>query len=234
MATVQLLRRFPVKSMLGERPDTLTFDERGVTGDRLWAVRTASGKYAAEKHTPRFRRVPGLHRFIARYEGAVPCLTFPDGQQWRGDDPDVHQALSQALGQPVRLAHEESVSLLDAGPGMVHILTTASIEYARKLLPDSVIDERRFRPNLLLTGNDAPIAWEDQWVGRTLTIGTARFTVVERTERCVMVNHAREGLPRDGRVLRTLWEACEMRLGIYAKVTTAGMVSVNDRVNIDW
>ena len=37
--TVSQLFRYPVKSMRGESHTRLTVTERGVTGDRVWAVR---------------------------------------------------------------------------------------------------------------------------------------------------------------------------------------------------
>jgi uncharacterized protein YcbX len=228
VGSVALLRRFPVKSMLGEQPGSLEFDERGVTGDRLWAVRYEGGKYGAGKNTPRFRTTGGLRNFSASYAGHTPSIVFPNGKRWFGDAPGIHAALSQELGRPVTLAREDSVSLLDAGPGIVHVLTTAAVEYARKLLPDSVVDERRFRPNVLIRVPDAPGPVEDEWVGKTLLIGSVRLSVVERTERCVMVNHDREGLPYDGRVLKTLMAATGMRFGIYAEVVGPGTVRIGD------
>ncbi|WP_335972425.1 MOSC domain-containing protein [Streptomyces sp. CA2R106] len=241
VGSVALLRRFPVKSMLGERLPSLVFDERGVAGDRLWAVRFADGKHGAGKHTPRFRTVEGLRYFSACYEeggepdgqagpgAAVPCVVFPDGTRWRGDTDGIHRALSDTLGREVTLAREAGVSLLDAGPGIVHLLTTATVAYVRGLLAGSDVDERRFRPNLLLDVDDPPGPVEDAWVGRSLSIGTARFTVVEPTERCVMVNHDRDGMPYDGRILKALYRATAMHAGVYAKVVTPGTVRAGDK-----
>lgn len=229
---IAVLQRFPVKSMLGERPDVLEFDRRGVLGDRLWAVRMPDGKHGAGKNTPRFRTTAGLRECSAVYDGDVPVITLSGGRVWRGDDPGVHGALSEELGRPVVLAREGPVSLLDAGPGIVHILSTAAVEYVRKLLPESVVDDRRFRPNILLDVAGGPEPIEESWVGRTIAIGTARFEVVERTERCVMVNHDREGLPRDGRILRALAAANDLRLGVYARVVVPGIARLGDRAEL--
>lgn len=229
---VTALARFPVKSMLGEHPAALALDTRGVAGDRAWAVRTPDGKHGAGKNTPRFRAIPGLRRCRAAYEGAVPRITLSDGVDLRGDDPGVHEALTAELGTPVVLAQEEQVSLLDAGPGFVHILTTASVEYARKLLPESEVDEHRFRPNILLSVDGAPDPVEETWLGRTLTIGTARLRVSHPTERCAMVNHARHPHPHDPRVLRALTAANGMNLGVYAEVLTPGEVGAGDRAHL--
>ena len=147
------LWRYPVKSMLGERLDALDVDARGVVGDRLFALRDAAGKFGSGKSTRRFRRIDGLFGFRSLYDGDVPVIVFPDGRPRRGDDPDVHAALSAAVGQPVTLAREAAISHLDAGP--VHLLTTASLAWLAAVLPDAALDERRFRPNLLITAPGA-------------------------------------------------------------------------------
>ncbi|MCU5780876.1 putative Fe-S protein [Alcanivorax balearicus MACL04] len=55
MGTVSELWRYPVKSMLGERCEALRMEERGVEGDRLFAVRDTKGKFGSGKSTRRFR-----------------------------------------------------------------------------------------------------------------------------------------------------------------------------------
>lgn len=57
---ITALARYPVKSMGGEPCGRLSFDERGVVGDRVWAVRTADGGIGSGKTTRRFRRLVGL------------------------------------------------------------------------------------------------------------------------------------------------------------------------------
>ncbi|WP_246595259.1 MOSC N-terminal beta barrel domain-containing protein [Actinoplanes auranticolor] len=39
------IRRYPIKSLLGERPPVAEVDQRGLAGDRLWAVRDPDGKH---------------------------------------------------------------------------------------------------------------------------------------------------------------------------------------------
>jgi len=116
---------YPVKSMLGEPCESLDVHTRGVTGDRLFAIRDANGKFGSGKSTRRFRQIDGLFGFQAVYAGDVPVIHFTDGRTMRGDHPDIHTALSHALGQPVTLVREASISHLDAGP--VHLLTTAAL-----------------------------------------------------------------------------------------------------------
>ena len=229
-ATVAALWRYPVKSMLGERCQSLALTARGVEGDRLYAIRDADGKFGSGKSTRRFRRIDGLFAFHAVYDGDVPVLAFPDGRRLRGDDGSVHGALSAALGQPVTLAREAAISHMDAGP--VHLLTTASLAWLRSLLPAARLDERRFRPNVLIDVPGAsPI--EREWLGRTVAVGDeVRLVVHDMTERCVMVSLAQSELPGDPAILRTLAQDAGLAFGVYADVVAPGRISVGDRVTV--
>jgi len=60
VGTVARLMRFPVKSLAGEELDTVDVEERGLAGDRWWAVHTADGGIGSGKTTRRFRRGDGL------------------------------------------------------------------------------------------------------------------------------------------------------------------------------
>jgi hypothetical protein len=65
MGVVTALWRYPVKSMRGERLAEGEFGERGLDGDRLYAVRDPDGKFGSGKNT---RRMPGLgvHASVVR------------------------------------------------------------------------------------------------------------------------------------------------------------------------
>ena len=141
--------------------------------------------------------------------------------------PDVLQEIS--LYASPRGTH------FDAFP--VDVLTEASLRYMQKLLPDSVIDVRRFRPNFLV-GDDALVATpvEFDWVGREVDLGQARIAAVMRCPRCIMTTRAQEGvaanLPRDSAIMRALVRETEQNLSIYATVVRAGRVAVGDAVNV--
>ena len=66
IATVVELWRYPVKSLLGEELDQVEMEERGVVGDRLYAVTDREGKLGSGKTTTRFRRLDGLFELRAR------------------------------------------------------------------------------------------------------------------------------------------------------------------------
>ena len=42
----------------------------------MYAVRDPEGKLGSGKNSRRFRRMPGLHEFAARYDGDVPASSW--------------------------------------------------------------------------------------------------------------------------------------------------------------
>jgi uncharacterized protein YcbX len=122
----------------------------------------------------------------------------------------------------------------------VTILTTASLRAARQLHPGGDWDPRRFRMTVLIDA-DGDSFVENNWLGRTLTIGTARLSVFAPTPRCVMVTLAQPDLRADREVLATVARhnraevpgtgmfAC---LGAYASVDVGGTIRVGDNVEL--
>lgn len=230
LGTVRELWRFPVKSLRGERRERLWLDQRGVTGDRLYAVRDAAGKFGSGKTTRRFRRMDGLFRFRAVYDGDVPVVTFPDGATLRGDDPAIHAALSAHLGMAVTLSREAEIPHFDAGP--LHLLTTASMRTLGRSLAAEPLDGRRFRPNILIE-TDADGFAEDAWQGREIAVGNAvRLRVAERAERCVMVTLPQDELPHDPRILREIVRVNDACVGVYAHTLTPGVIREGDEIRL--
>jgi uncharacterized protein len=104
------LRRYPVKSLAGETLTVAAVDRRGLDGDRRWAVTDADGKFGSSKSTRRFRKMEGLLQLTASYDPhCTPIIGFPDGRRIPGDDPDVHEALSDHVGRSVELRPEGRV-----------------------------------------------------------------------------------------------------------------------------
>jgi uncharacterized protein YcbX len=106
LGTVTRLRRYPVKSMLGEDLDAGEVSRSGLAGDRrLAVVSRRTGKVASAKY-PRLWR--DLLTLSARaLDGAGPVaaalITLPDGTTVRSTDADVDDVLSGLLNEPVTL-----------------------------------------------------------------------------------------------------------------------------------
>jgi uncharacterized protein len=226
IGSIARLWRYPVKSVGGEECERLELNARGVEGDRRYAILNREGKLGSGKTTRRFRQIDGLLELRAVYQGDVPEFVFADGTRILASDPRIHGALSSALKVPVTLAREQDVAHLDAGP--VHLITTAALAWLRAKLPDALIDERRFRPNLVI---DVPGSTQVEldWLGRTLAIGgEVKLRLTAPTERCRMVTLQQHKLPYDPRVLGSIIRDADSGFGAYAEVVTPGTIARGD------
>ena len=141
------------------------------------------------------------------------------------------EPLPDMTGLPPELAKYESPpgTYVDAFPLM--IITESALAALGALAPDSAIDVRRFRPNIVVGGTDAGFA-EDAWVGHRLRIGTMTARVEIRTMRCVMVTRPFSDLPNDRSIMRTLVRERAQCIGVYASVEQPGVVTLGDTVEI--
>jgi MOSC domain-containing protein len=103
------LHRYPVKSMMGEELNAVFLTERGLFGDRSYALRDAeTGKVVSAKNPKKW---PSMFRFRASYtsppdvDAVLPPVrvTLPDGGIAVSSSDDFAPALSAALGRGVTL-----------------------------------------------------------------------------------------------------------------------------------
>jgi uncharacterized protein YcbX len=113
------LWRHPVKSMMGERIETSHVSDRGLAGDRAYALfDVETGKVVSAKR-PRFWGQ--MLEFRPRFEreptpgDPIPAvsITLPDGSDVSSTDPDVDRRLSDALGRKVSLATSSDDAMLE-------------------------------------------------------------------------------------------------------------------------
>ena len=226
-AQVESLHRYPVKSLLGEHLESLDIDARGCVGDRLWSVRTATGKIGSGKTTRRFAAVEGLLLLRASVEGGQVVITMPDGERLLVDDASAAEKISAHSGEPLTLASEAAVSHHDDGP--VSLLGLSSVAaLAAEVGAD--VDPARFRANLLIA--DTPPMAEDQLVGHRLQVGTAVLEVTMRSPRCVMIDMATADLPEQRGNLLAAGRVNDACLGVIARVVTPGRVTAGDAVTV--
>lgn len=230
VGVVKGLWRYPVKSMRGEKCDSLLFENRGAVGDRFYTVKNEAGKFGSGKDTRRFVKIDDLFNFSSFYDGEIPVILFPDGKTARGDDPAIHSELSKALNQAVTLSEEKLVSHFDDSP--VHIVTTASLDWLKAKLPLSVIDERRFRPNIVIETEVAAELLEQSWIGKSLEINGVVLEIMHPTVRCVMVNFPQSEIPEDKRIFAGIGRESDLNFGVYARVSAGGDVRFGEKVKI--
>lgn len=126
LGSVATLWRYPVKSMMGEELNAAIVTERGLLGDRAYAlVDLEDGKVASAKNP---RKWPQLFAFRAALveppesAGAVPRvrIALPDGTIVTSGDEDLDRAVSAVLGRQVtlRAVPPEKPSLEEYWPDM--------------------------------------------------------------------------------------------------------------------
>ena len=94
---------------------------------------------------------------------------------------------------------DEEVSFADGYPYL--FTTRASLTALAARLGRADLDERRFRPNVVLADTGAPFA-EDHW--RTLRVGAHDFALVKPCARCNVITHDPDTGAADPTVLQTL------------------------------
>lgn len=230
LGTVHEIWRYPVKSMQGERLEKCAIDPGGLIGDRGWALRDEqAGKTCSAKQHWK------LLLCSARYleeptETNIPHveITLPDGSTCRSDQNDTAEKLSNYLERPVTLAPPQPAgNYFDVGP--YHLLTTASINALRTLLPESKIDCRRFRPNILIQTPPSTIGFvEFGWTGSAIRLGDITMTAGGPVPRCGMTSSPQPNLPKDPEVIGTLISETDKKLGIYSCTGHSGIIQVGD------
>lgn len=110
VGSVAELWRFPVKSMAGTQLDEVTLTERGVLGDRVYAVvDVETGKVASAKSVKLFPDLLACRAMFIeapRAEGDLPPvrIELPNGTSVTSDSSDVDRTLSAYWRRDVRLA----------------------------------------------------------------------------------------------------------------------------------
>ena len=245
--------------MMGEELNASEVTDRGLLGDRTFAVVDSSdGKVVTAKNP---RKWPNFFDFRAELASPNVNIELPDGEVVSSASEDVNDVLSKALGRDVTLRAAPSGQLdveeywpdiaglaardtftdftlaegtfFDAA--VLHVLTTATLDRMRELYPEGRFETRRFRPNIVvqLTSGERGFA-ENEWVGHTVGIGPeVRLNVARMCGRCVMTTLAQGDLPKDVGILRTAAEHNRAKVGVYASVVRGGKIRRGDRVNIE-
>lgn len=246
MRRVTALWRHPIKGHGREALDHVTLTEgQTMPWDRRWAVaheaaQTDGSTWSACANFSRGAKVLALNAITARSDEAAgmvtlshperPDLTFdPDGDaavflDW------VRPLMPENRAQSARIIRVPGRGMTDTDFASVSLLNMASNADLEARMGQT-LSPLRWRGNIHFNG-DAP--WEElEWVGRTLTLGTARIEVRERIERC----RATTADPATGRADADTLGALNSQLGhqdfgIYGVVTGSGRVALGDAIGI--
>jgi uncharacterized protein YcbX len=256
IGTVDSLWRYPVKSMRGEEMDELFAGYAGVYGDRLFAfVSDASPKgfpyftgrqqrrmicYRARFRDPAKAARPSNQK-EAEENGAWPLpagamplavdVETPDGKFLQIDDPSLIDSIRTGT------EHPNGITLLQSDRGMTDCAPVSlfSLQTVRQLELESgtPIDKRQFRANVYLDLPDMAGFAEDQFVGRSLRLGSkVVVSIIKRDGRCMMITLDPDTAEKSPAVLKTVAQAHEGKAGLYAAVLTEGTIRKGDPVEL--
>jgi len=201
VGTVELLRRFPLRSAAGEEPAATTLDAAGLAGDRGWAVVDAEGAVLTSKQLPWLGGV----RAVLDHDAGEPVLRARvSGHDVRGAALDAE--LSALVGRAVAV-RRQSGDRAGGGAGphregaAVHLVSAGAADDPSA--PPGCDPGERANVVLALDAALATPGAERGWVGAAVHLGGAVLQVTRTPSRC---------------------------LGVYADVLVPGVVRVGDDV----
>jgi len=230
---VLALARWPVKSMGGQEARSLSLDERGIAGDRTHAL------FDVHKDRPRrltARQSPRLLAWGARYAEADPppgdpplaLVRSPAGLELGWADPELPEVLAADLGRAVTL-HRDPAGQQDL-PRSVLVTTRATHEAVEREL-GRPLDARRWRTNVHVE-LDVPAYAEEEWEGRELRIGTARFRLLHPCVRCVIPTRDPDTQAKAPELLRLLTRDHGGLFWMNARPLGPARIAVGDGVEV--
>lgn len=220
----------PLKSAGRLTVDALPLTAFGPAWDRRWMLVDATGRFVTQRTHPRLCLIgatveQGVLHLSA--PGAADLLVIPVARPeqlsvtvWEDTvpalavSPEADAWCTAFLQMPVRLVFmaEDTVRAVApdwAGPGHrtgfsdgfpLLLVTQGSLDHLNRQLP-AAVDWRRFRPNVVVSGELAPHA-EDGW--KRLRIGAVELAVVKPCSRCVIPSIDPETAAKNSQILTVL------------------------------
>lgn len=240
---VAALNCFPVKSCAAMSLAEAPLGERGVRGDRSFALLDPGGRALTQRDAPRLATIGaqlagerlklelgGLDQLaleVAAFRDARRAIVWGRVLGARAAPEDVNRRLAGYLGTAVELVALEPDavhSLADAEPVLVATLATLEALNARLAAPVGI---ERFRANVVIDGAEAFA--ERGW--HRLAIGEALLECVSPCERCeVTTIDQASGERRGPEPLATLEASMGLVFGVYCSVAHPGTLRVGDAV----
>lgn len=219
MAEVAEVWRYPVKSMGGEHLEACLITDRGLEGDRRWALVDGAANRAGKLLS--IRQDERLMTYRARLKDDRVEIMTPHGEAGQLDD-DMVAHIAQKTARPLTLRDMAGANFDDSPMLVVNLATVAAFG----LEAGSPVDHRRFRANLYLDGLEPEE--ELRWLGRRIRAGDAELEVIKRCDRCVVITRDPDTTTTTPELLRILTDNHETCMGVYCRVVRPGPVAVGD------
>ena len=221
------LWRYPIKSMQGERCETLCVGPHGIDGDRRFAFESADAPVGKPLLRSIERSTMLLSQAVHTDAGRV-VVRVPSGALLGHEAADLPRqlGLKADASSGLRLLARDR-PFTDVRPIALHASATE-----RRLAEElGGFDARRLRSNIVLALDSAEPFAEDGLTGRVLQIGgQVRLQMLERIPRCRMVSLHPETAVQDRTPLRWLVQRRDGRAGIYARTLASGSIATGDPI----
>src|SRR5215510_3689000 len=192
LGQVEVIFRYPVKSMRGERLDVATLGWHGLDGDRRLAFRRTQERndfpwLTASKLPDLLLFTPIRHEDDARV--ALPThVRTPEGKEMTVFGEELAAEIARRHRAPVEMMHLRGGIFDEAS---VSVIAEGTVQEIGRLVGRE-LDVRRFRPNIVVRLLRPHPFEEDNWLGGVLAFGEPgegpRVSVTARDVRCSMVN----------------------------------------------
>jgi uncharacterized protein YcbX len=258
IGTVESLWRYPVKSMHGEELDEMFAGFSGVYGDRLFAFRssaspkgfpylTAREQHEMLRYRPRFRQPdkaarpvnlteaekmpPGANPIFADREELMIDVETPAGYTLAIDNPVLIDMLRNGIDDKHQLTLLRSErAMTDCRP-----LSLFAVQSARRLSEETgtLVDKRRFRANVYLDLTSSDGFTEDEFVGRSVRLGTkVVVSILERDPRCAVITLDPDTGEKTPALLKRVAQDHSGTAGVYGAVLVEGTLRKGDPIEL--
>jgi uncharacterized protein len=248
--SVTALYRYAVKGLSPEALASVTLEAGGTMPfDRAYAIENGPGRFDPDnpRHLPKITflmlmRDERLATLVTTFDDATETLTV-----MRAGKQVARGQLSTPLGRkmieqffaaymkselrgPPKVVSAPGHSFSDVAIKCLHIVNLATVRDLERVIGRPV-DPLRFRANVYVDGLQP---WAERgWVGREITLGGVRCSIVTDTVRCEATNVDPSSAARDMAIPSTLqrtWGHGD--LGVYAKVVAGGTLAIGDAVAV--
>ena len=259
MSKLAALYRYPVKGFAPEPRESLVVTDGRIAGDRVLGFRFADTPEADDSWSSKHGMLalvntPGLARLRLSYDDLARRLRIScDGAILVDEslDTDGRRRISQAVGAFARELAESPVAgdpaklplrlvgdgvtprYHDRPDGYVTLHGRSSVTALARAL-DAEVSEWRFRSNVAVDGLE-PFEEQD-WIGKTLRIGSTRFRVHLPIRRCLATHANPETGERDQPILTTLTRVFhqeEPTLAVALMPLGEGEIHLGDELALD-
>lgn len=228
IGNLKSIYRYPVKGMRGQQVDRNLLNWQGLSGDRRFAfMEQGDDQSGFPWLTGREKDRMVLYRpaFIADEVEGPPRIVIvetPGGAQVALDDTRLTEELGKMFGKPPQLVRIKRGCFDSMPVSLISQVTIANIgaEVGMEL------EERRFRPNLVLELRPGIDFTEDDLLGHLLVFGEAddapRVRLNRQNARCVMITLNPETGERTPKILKAVAQGRANCAGVYGSTETPG------------